>query len=73
MLLALAILFHPDILQPAAKNGHSAVQTLSPGRLEQLNRITIRIFNLDLFAARTGFRLIAEVHSLILEFSNACR
>src|SRR5690349_1224131 len=45
---------------------------LSFGRLEQLDWITIEIFQLNLSAARTNFHLIAEAHSLVLEILNAC-
>src|SRR5262245_23449699 len=45
---------------------------LSAGRLEQLNRIAVRIFHQNLLAAGTDFHLIAKAHCLILEFTNAC-
>ena len=47
--------------------------SLSSRRLEQLDRIAVRIFHLNLVAARTGFHLIAKAHSLALELANTCR
>jgi hypothetical protein len=43
------------------------------GRLEQFNRIAVWIFDLNLFAARTDFHLIAEACSSVLEFTDEGR
>src|SRR5215813_5156604 len=42
-------------------------------RLEQLNRVAVRIFNLNLFATWADFHLISEAHSSSPEVGNTCR
>src|SRR5438477_5459845 len=39
-------------------------------RLEQLNRVAVRIFNLNLFAARANFHFISETQTRLFEVSN---
>jgi len=41
--------------------------------LEQLDRIAVRIFQLDLFAARAHFHLISKMQSFLFELGNAGR
>jgi len=50
----------------ALTNRAMAGACLSSGRLEPLNRITVGIFHLNLFAARTDLHLIAEARSQAL-------
>ena len=42
-------------------------------RLEQLNRIAVGIFNLNLFAARADFHLISKTHASFSQISNPRR
>jgi hypothetical protein len=42
-------------------------------RLEQLYRIAVRVFHLNLFATRTNFHLISKVHPFLFKVGNACR
>jgi len=42
-------------------------------RFEQLNRIAVGIFNLNLFAARADFHFISKTHACIFQVGNAHR
>jgi hypothetical protein len=42
-------------------------------RLEQLNRIAVGIFNLNLFAARAYLHFILKTQTRLLQVSDACR
>jgi hypothetical protein len=42
-------------------------------RLEQLNRVAVRIFNLNLFAARADLHLISERQTRLFQLSDARR
>src|SRR5829696_3350058 len=61
-----------------AIHSHSYSLFVSPqpalfGRLEQLDWVAVGIFKLDLFAAGTGFNLIAESQAGFFQFRNARR
>src|ERR1044072_5469613 len=57
------------VAKPTPKwGGYSSLR----GRLEQLDRIAVRILHLNLPAARTGFHPVAKPQSLALELSNPC-
>jgi len=42
-------------------------------RLEQLNRIAVGIFNLDLFATRADFHFVSKTHPGTFQVSNSLR
>jgi len=42
-------------------------------RLEELNRIAVGIFNLNLLATRADFHFISKTHACILQVSNVRR
>src|SRR6187402_844481 len=45
----------------------STIRFRLSSRLEELDRIPVRVFHLDLSAARTSLHLIAELHSRVLQ------
>ena len=47
-----------------------SVATALPRRLKQLDRIAVRIFDLDLAAAGTGLHLVAKTDAFALECGN---
>src|SRR5688572_18936553 len=49
------------------------IRTTLAGRLEQLDRIAVRVFQLDLPAARPFFQLVAQTQAALLDLSDDLR
>ena len=57
----------------ASENAVTSGGSSMASRLEQLNRIAVGIFNLNLFAAGADLHFISKTQTRLFQLSNACR